>query len=160
MERPPSEDVPLFSTRSLEGEYTAWALVWTRNYGALVTLSGVLVDNEGTVYATDFPLLDSYVRTFLGVETNTANYTYFQRYELPAVSATGKYIIGTPTALFTEFEVWRDGVMIFSRDTVLDDPNAATIMRVAISPDGKFVAIVNMHGVSFMDEILMLYEGT
>ena len=144
----------------LEGDYTTWTHVWTRDYGAGAThILNVLVDNSGTVYAED--LSDElFVKTYGGAETNIANYI-FTLHETPfsdPMSATGKYMLGTPL-YSTTFEVWKDGVQTFSRDVSLDEEDAIELAVFCISPNGKFIAIVPAI-VGYDYQIVMLYEGS
>ena len=163
MHRPPTEDVPLFSTRSLEGEYTAWTLVWTRDYGAAVNLDGVLVDNYGTCYITDVLAGNTYLRTYLGAETNTVGYIYNipRRVMQPeAFSVTRKYVLAEDTAVFQQMDIWRDGVNIASIDLFIDNPDNLAMSYKSMSPNGKFLAFIIMSIANGNDEYVMLYEGT
>jgi len=163
MERPPSEDVPLFSTRSLEGEYTAWALVWNRDYGGAVNLDGVLVDNYGTCYITDIIAGNSRVRTYLGVETITAGYVYNIPRRAPqpeAYSMTFKYVLGENTGVFEQFDIWRDEVLIASIDLAIDEVDDSGYVAKSMSPNGKFLAFVINSIATGNNRYVMLYEGT
>ena len=144
----------------LEGEYTTWTFVWSRDYGAGVTLDEVKVDNSGTVYAENYGPPNVYVKTAGGVETNVADYTFHLLGTDAGFSATGKYVIGSPSDIWRELEVWKDGVNIFSRDVQLDEPNIVVIERTAISPNGKFAALLSYSSVTSVRSIVLLYEGS
>jgi len=160
LEHPQLRDVPLFSKRGIEGEFVAWALVWTRDYGAVVNIDRVIVDNYGRVYGWDSGAGNAYVRDFAGAEVNTANYNYWFIVKDRSASATIKYVLGIPIATPTQFDVWRYGAIIFSRDSFADEGDANSIQWMAISPDGKFIAlIVDSVGTGNLRYIL-LYEGT
>lgn len=143
----------------LEGDYTTWAWVWTRDYvGCHGWIYNVLVDNSGTVYAEDVSA-SLFVKTYGGVETNIADY-HFAMHEIPMsdpMSATGKYMLGTPV-YSTTFEVWKDGVQTFSRDVSLDEEAAEELYVLSVSPNGKFIAITAAIGVD--KRLVMLYEGS
>ena len=160
MEHPPLRDVPLFSKRGIEGEFVAWALVWTRDYGAVVNIDRISVDNYGRVYGWDSAAGNAYVREFDGTEVNTANYNYWFLGGDIAASATIKYVLGIPIATPTQFDVWRYGAIIFSRNSALDEVDANSIQWMAISPDGKFVALIVDSIATGNLRHMLLYEGT
>ena len=146
----------------LEGDYTTWTHVWTRDYGAGVyEIRNILVDNSGTVYAED--LTDRvFVKTYGGAETNVADYMFYM-YESPysdPMSATGKYVLGNTPIYSTVFEVWKDGVRTFSRDVALDEAAADELVVFCVSPNGRFIAIVPYSSGSYAMQIVMLYEGS
>jgi len=163
VERPPSEDVPLFSTRSLEGEYTAWALVWNWDYGAGVTLDGVLVDNYGTVYISDLTAGGVYTRTYLNVGATLAAYIY----NIPrmiaqpeAFSMTRKYVLAEDTAVFQQMDIWRDGVNIASINLFTDEGDNSFMLAMSMSPNGKFLAFILNSVNTGNNRYVLLYEGT
>ncbi len=143
----------------LEGEYANWALVWSRDYGAGVDMIEAVVDNYGTVRAEDVATNTAYLRTYAGVENNILNYLWGVRERSNCMSVTGKYFVGYETVLYRSIDVWRDGVQIWNRDVLLDEPNLNGLYAVTISPNGKFVAVIVTRIVSFDDQIVMLYEG-
>lgn len=162
MLNPLSEDVLLFSKDALEGEYRTWTHVWTRDYGAGATLWNLKVDNYGRVYSEDLAIFTSYTRDYLGNEVNTLLYVYWLTFLFetgPQNSITQKYQLGTPTATPTQFDVWRYGALIFSRDTVLDEADSASIQIAAMSPNGKFIAIIINSVASLNPRYILLYEG-
>ena len=143
----------------LEGDYTTWAHVWTRDYGAGVNLNEIAVDNLGTVHAEDISVPNTYVKTYGGAETNINNYASLIWQRITSVSVTGKYFSGAEKITYRKFEVWKDGVQLFNRDVQLDEPNAGSVYYVSISPNGKFVALIITKLVTFNEQIMMLYEG-
>lgn len=147
----------------LEGEYTAWNLVWTQDFGAGVTLNGVLVDNFGTVYTNDSIAGSGHVITYAGVLTNTAAYLHYVfRGAVQPVgwSATHKYVIAENTAVFNQIDIWRDGVLIASIDLFTDNPDNALLVYSWMSPNGKFLAFVVQSVATGNSRYVMLYEGT
>lgn len=158
-----SLDIPLFSKRGIEGEFVAWALVWTRDYGAGVALDGVMVDNFGNCYINDTINGNVYFRDYLGNEVNTAGYIY----EIPrwtmipyAFSVTGKYVVGEDTAVFQQMDIWREGVLIASIDLFIDNADNAGFGDCFMSSDGKFIAFVITSTATGNPRYVMLYEGT
>ncbi|GAI62774.1 unnamed protein product, partial [marine sediment metagenome] len=100
-----------------------------------------------------------YVRTYLGVETPMLGYDFLMWNIIGARSATGKYILGwIPGAPWTVFDVWRYGAVIFTRDLVADDANATYLFPFAISPNGKFIAVITDR-LAVPASMVMLYEG-
>ncbi len=138
----------------LEGDYTTWTYVWSREYSPVI-FNMLKVDNSGTVYAeTNNQRIR--VRTYAGAETNIDSYNFLWWDYDVAVSVTGKYVVGLPD--MGTFEVWKDGVQTFSRDISLDDPAADYIIPLAISPNGKFVALISDGATG--NSMLLLYEGS
>lgn len=144
----------------LEGDYTTWTHVWTRDYDDNVNLIEITVDNEGTVHAEDIATEIAYLKTYGGAETNIDDYIFGIWQRISSVSATGKYFLGMEKTTYHEFEVWKDGVQLFSRDVQLDEPNTSSVYYASMSPNGKFVAIIVTKTGTYDEQIAMLYEGS
>jgi len=147
----------------LEGEYTAWTLVWTGDHGVDVELSGILVDNYGTCYITDMYDNHIFLRTYEGVETNLTEYVYNVPRVLgspEAYSMTHKYVLGENKNVWQQFDIWRYGVLIASINPEVDYPDTSTYWAKWMSPNGKFIAFVLNSNGSGNARYSMLYEGS
>jgi len=144
---------------ALEGDYTTWTKVWKRDYGSDAMIYNILVDNSGTVYSED-NWWDTYLKTYEGAETNFSAYIIFKdEVEIIPMSITGKYVLGDPITAQSEFEVFKDGVVVFNRDAKIDEANVKGVVTYHISANGKFIAIA-CNNVSFKIRYVILYEGS
>ena len=142
-----------------EGDYTTWTHVWTMDYGSAAMIYNILVDNSGTVYSED-NWWDTYLKTYGGAETNLSTYIIFKdEVMVNPMSMTGKYVLGDPITAQSEFEVFKDGVVVFNRDANIDEANVKDIANYNISPNGKFIAL-SCYNFSLKIRYVMLYEGS
>lgn len=153
-------DEPLFTPDLLEGEYTTWTLVWVHDFCPLNLAYWPLVDNYGTVYASDGPLgmwmhiIDYYGAAQVGLTEWVPHAT-----DEMAFSANRKYVLTYDTVTNTIFRVWRRAANIFSRNIALDHPTFTQINEMAMSPNGKFIAITGDDAITGANCLLLLYEG-
>lgn len=144
---------------ALEGDYTTWSLVWKRDYGSDAEIINILVDNSGTVYSED-NWWDTYLKTYEGAETNFSAYIIFKdEVMVDPVSMTGKYVLGDPITAQSEFEVFKDGVVVFNHDAKVDEANVKDVVTYSISPNGRFIAL-SCGNISFETRYVILYEGS
>lgn len=143
-----------------EATYNTWNHVWTRDYGAAAGIDRLTVTDTGTIYASDSVTPRAYVRTLAGVETNLLNYMFYGWFAVihKAFTRTGRYQVainpGAPA-----YEIWRDDVMIWSRNPVLDLADFGGDAVVSISLSGEFLAIVAVSTATGNPRYVMLYRG-
>jgi len=148
----------------LEGDYDTWTYIWTRDYGAEVNIDGLLVDNSGTVYSTDSSAEHAFVRTFAGAETNyPEDYVfgmYFYAIWQEHSSILNRYVMAQNTTYSLIIEVWKDGVMTWSRQPSIDDPLFAWSDCAAMSPSGEYMVIGGLSTETMDAQLVMLYRGS
>lgn len=156
-----SEDKRLFSSLSLEGEFTDWALQWQRDVGAFIQLTTVHVDNFGRVYASD-AAWNSYVidrdnnlTANPGYVFDDANLQLGQRIG----SVTRKYMIDVEAVANRIFRVWRYGAVIDTVNVFLLNPDYDEIYHTAISANGRYIALTIQSVATGLCRYILLYMG-
>ena len=147
----------------LEGDYTTWTHVWTRDYGAGNNVDGLHVSNIGTVYSTDSGWDNVWIRTYAGAEDNRADYDFGMQFHpiWHPSSVLGRYLVAQNIAgADALLEIWKDGVMIWSRFIGDDTPEAFWLEMVGMSPNGKYLAVGAISSVTFETQLVMLSEGS
>jgi hypothetical protein len=150
-------DQLLFSLDKLEGEFTSWVHLWTRDFGAGANLVGAIVLNSGTVGAFDIVALTCYRITRDNVLTVYPNRAVI--FTTPLYSILRKYIITFDAVAppFT-FYVWRNGEEIFARNALLDNPLIGGLTGLDCSPNGRYIVFVSPNGIG-QRRYIDLYEG-
>lgn len=147
----------------LEGDYTTWTHVWTRDYGEGNNVDGFHVSNIGTVYSTDSGWENVWIRTYAGAEDNHEDYVFGMNfYPIWRVSSVqGKYLVAQNTSGPDHtLQIWKDGAMIWSRYIGDDTPEAFYPELVGMSPNGKYMAVGALSSVTYDAQLVMLYEGS
>lgn len=155
------EDRALFSSLSLEGEYTDWVYQWARDLGAGVNLDAIHVDNFGYIYATSVAG-NSYVVDRDNNLTANPGALFADNFQLLAEvkgSMTHKYMIDVDSALYQIFHVWRYGVLIETEDITLIPLPFLRIQHIEISPNGRYIAAAIRRAVSLDDRFIVLWMG-
>ena len=147
----------------VEGDYLTWTHVWTRDYGAGINIDGFHVSNIGTVYSSTSAAEKAFIRTYAGVEDNKDDYTFGMLFHprWHASSVIGRYLVAQNTGgVDSLLEIWKDGVMIWSRYTGDDTAEAFYPELVGMSPNGKYMAVGAISSLTFDTQLVMLYEGS
>lgn len=148
----------------LEGDYTTWTLVWTKDYGAGLTLDGVFVDNDGSCYIIDWLVDKAYFRDYDGNEDDTIDYMYLisTLWDPPHLfSETGKYVVANNVgAAGIQMDIWREGAIIASINLLTDNADADDFWEGCMSSNGKFIVFIVTSIASGDSQYVMLYEGT
>lgn len=151
------EDRLLFSTRLMEGEFVTWTHVWTVARAYLWQSLPMMVDNFGTCWFYDAGTPQIEFITEAGVATVLANHIMFLTMRCSSVNR--KYVLVVDQATPTEFDVYRDNVFLFSRDTLLDEADGFAPIRAHISPDGRFI-LVTVNVNLGPNDYALLYRGS
>ena len=157
-----SQDRELFSDQMLEGEYTTWTQVWVRDYGAGVTLRNACVDNFGRCYATAPTINTEYVRDYDGNDQIIPGFGFRYVFNLSteiSASITKKYVLDIDAPWGNIIRVWRWGVLIWTLDLAPFNPDYDDIYVWVISPNGKFIAVVEFSLATGDPQYLILLEG-
>lgn len=151
-----SEDRALFDDRMLEPEYTAWRFVWQYDIGIASSIQLLAVDNDGNVYACNTGLARTWIRTRAGATQTLLNH----RLMVPVYnrSVTCKYVPIWRANVLTQLEVWRSGAEIAVITITDGDPALASLSGLAISPNGRFVALSCATGAAIY-RYVQLWEG-
>jgi len=147
----------------VEGDYTTWTHVWTRDYGAGKNFDGFHVTNTGTVYSSDSSAEYARLRTYAGVENNYDDYTFGMLFHpIWGASSIGKrYVVAmNNSGMDTYLHIWKDGAMIWSRFIGDDTAEAFYPELVGMSPNGKYMAVGAISSVTYDTQLVMLYEGS
>ncbi len=147
----------------LEGDYTTWTHVWSRDYASAINFDGFHVTNIGTVYASDSSAEITRIRTYAGAETNYDDYIVgMWFYPIWGASSVEKrYVVAMNTSgVNTYLHIWKDDVMIWSRYIGDDTATAFYPELVGMSPNGKYMAVGSISSVTYDTSIVMLYEGS
>jgi hypothetical protein len=158
-----SEDRSLFDDRMLEGEYTTWNFLWTRNMGAGETCQQLCVDNFGTVYVIKEVFVGHWTITRGNVLTYLANYKF--RILLgtghdQAWSVTRKYVLALKTTAPTAIVVYRYGALIFSVLTSAFGLDVGALVAISMSANGKYIALISRSIATGNRQYVTLLEGT
>jgi hypothetical protein len=146
----------------LEPIWNTWTLVWSHDFGAGAALEAVVVSNVATVGVLNNtgPSYDLYVLDYNEAVVHEPA-PYYPQAMTQGLSIFGMYALAQPTA--TQFDVWREALNIFSRDTALDNADVSAISAVvgykAISPNGHFIAIIGRSTATGNNRYVLLYEG-
>jgi len=157
-----SGDRELFSDRMLEGEYTTWNWLWTRDLGAPSTVLGLCVDNYGTVHATREVLAGTWIITRENVITYTVNYSSFNQLTVnkaQAWSVTGKYVLYWKVSVPYQIVVYRYGVNIWNVAYNVPPADLGPIRAIVMSANGKYVAAIHEGIISGSRQYVILREG-
>ena len=157
-----SQDRELFNDRMLEGEYTTWRNLWGYDLDTLYGLTDtqMYVDNEGTVYASRAGAVeDTAIINRAGTIQIIANWcVYTDDYE-KASSILNKYVIMVDAPLtWAKFRVYRRGVLRFQFSLLTLNPAIDAIAGVAMSPDGRYIAVAAEAGPIW--GLIYLFEGS
>ncbi len=147
----------------LEGDYTTWTNVWSRDYGAGINFDGIHISNIGTVYATDSGWEKVRIKTYAGAEDNREDYAFGMLFHpiWYTSSVNGRYLVAQDSSgVNGTLEIWKDGVMTEVLEPWLDEPDYGWPSMVGMSPNGRYLAIGAMSLTTYEDNLLMLYEGS
>jgi hypothetical protein len=139
---------------SLEGNFTTWSLLWATQLSATTSSNKVLKfgvnETSDTLFidSTAGPTPDLTTRIYTlstGAEITRWNILSYA-YCLPASSILGKYyvslsIVGSGNNTPQTLKIYKDGVL--QQSILLSNLGYSNISEVVISPDGKYIILVD-----------------
>lgn len=159
MASPLEVDEKLFTRGAIDGEYTTWTHLLTRDFGGAANLGVFLINDLGTTLIEDIA-----AATTNRVDRFNALTTYAVVWSLlayPIHSATHKYVVDNVFPFVGwSITVLRDGVIHWQRSIVLDEPDANVLVRLTISPSGQYIAVVATSTATANNRYLMVYVGS
>ena len=157
-----AEDRELFSDAMLEGEYTTWNWLWTRDYGVGASMLGICVDNLGTIYLTITAGNSSWTITRANVSTAIGGHRFQNTLTLglaQAWSTNRKYVVAMKGTLPLAVAVYRCGAKIASVPWAGYLPVACVLHSIAMSANGRYIAAVFRTVIGGEPRHVALLEG-
>ena len=152
-------------TLTLEGTYATWVYQWTCAISSTGLSAGDVgfVMNDGVIRYWNYDFDDLFLYS-AGVETVQDPDVDTGRIWGPSAnlfvfSILGKYVVLRDRAgAGTTIHIYDTAGVVWSRDTTTDYATLDTIELLAISPNGKYIAVFFFDTVG--DYFVMLYEGS
>ena len=155
---------------SLEGNFTTWSLLWATQLSATTSSNKVLKfgvnETSDTLFidSTAGPTPDLTTRIYTlstGAEITRWNILSYA-YCLPASSILGKYyvslsIVGSGNNTPQTLKIYKDGVL--QQSILLSNLGYSNISEVVISPDGKYIILVD-DNAGMTNSTLVVLKGS